>query len=197
MYINAKIKGISPIIHHSAAGLDTRSPVSREIASIAAKRGTNRTEADDERLHQLECQRALWITEELAPTIPEPAMRAVIEAGARKRKQGPLVRSGLIVIKTEFGYDEDRYGTDLATLGKTTQFTIPVVVNRNRIMRTRAKFDQPWSCDILVDVDDELVDASQLAEWLEIAGRQVGLGDWRPEKSGHYGRFAVGFVEAA
>ena len=43
----------------------------------------------------------------------------------------------------------------------------------------------------LVDVDPELVDIDQLTAWLATGGRRVGLGDWRPEKSGHYGRFNV------
>ena len=176
-------------------GLTTRSPVSREIAAIAAKRGGNRTEADEDRLRELECQRALWIDEGGAPTIPATAIRATIEGGARKRKQGPQVRGGLVVLNTCFEYDMDRYGETIDELGKQAQFVVPVVVQRNRILRTRAKFDPPWSCTFEVDVDEELVDKSQLLEWLGIAGRQIGLGDWRPEKSGTFGRFNVSSIE--
>ena len=53
----------------------------------------------------------------------------------------------------------------------------------------------PWSCTFEVDVDDEVIDQSQLLEWLDIAGRQIGLGDWRPEKSGMFGRFAESDIE--
>ncbi len=55
----------------------------------------------------------------------------------------------------------------------------------------RAKFDCPWSVVGVADVDPELVDRAQLTAWLATGGRRVGLGDWRPEKSGHYGRFNV------
>lgn len=68
------------------------------------------------------------------------------------------------------------------------QFTTGVVVQRNRILRTRAKLDE-WAATFTVEVDDELVDERQLAPWLDIAGRRIDLGDWRPEKSGHGGRF--------
>ena len=106
MQYRIKVSGLSPIIHHNgAAGLDTRSPVSREIAAIAAKRGGNRTEVDDDRLRELEAQRSLWLDESGAPTIPATAIRATIEGGARKRKQGPLVRGGLMVLSTSFDYD--------------------------------------------------------------------------------------------
>ncbi len=196
MQFRLKIAGISPIIHHNgAAGLDTRSAISREIASITAKRGGNRTEADEDRLRELECQRSLWIDESGAPAIPATAIRATIEAGARKRKQGPQVRGGLVILETGFDYDREKYGTTLDDLGKNAQFTAPVVVQRNRILRTRAKFDTPWSCTVIVDVDEELIDGAQLLEWLDIAGRQVGLGDWRPEKSGTFGRFKAEDIE--
>ena len=196
MQYRFRIAGISPIIHHNgAAGLDTRSAISREIAAITAKRGGNRTEVDEDRLRELECQRSLWLNEGGAPAIPAAAIRAAIETGARKRKQGPQVRGGLVVLETSFEYDTIRYGTELEVLGKNAQFTVPVVVQRNRIARTRAKFDLPWRCTVDVDVDEELIDREQLLEWLDIAGRQVGLGDWRPEKSGLHGRFKVESLE--
>ena len=47
-----------------------------------------------------------------------------------------------------------------------------------------------WGATFLVEVDKELVDKEQLGNWLDIAGRRIGIGDWRPGKSGGlYGRF--------
>ena len=190
MRYEVKIEGTSGIIHHNgAAGLDTRSPANLEKAAIARKKGSNRTEADDARLRELECQTALWLNEDGTPGIPAGAIRAVIETGARKVKQGPQVREGLVVESVEFHYDR-ALGTTVEELGKAAQFTVGVVVQRNRILRTRAKFDE-WGATFVLDVDDELVDQEQLETWLDIAGRRIGLGDWRPEKSGQFGRFKV------
>ena len=190
------IRGISPLImHNGAAGLDTRSAANIEKASIAKKRGSNRTEADDLRLRELECQTSFWLDDGGAPTVPEAALRAVIETGARKLKQGPQVREGLLVEQVEaFNYDKN-LGKTVDELGKSVQFTVGVVVQRARILRTRAKFDT-WGVTFTVEVDDELVDKEQLASWLDIGGRRIGLGDWRPEKSGHYGRFEAESIEA-
>ena len=192
MRYRIKIKGIRPLImHNGAAGLDTRSPANLEKAEIASKKGSNRTAIDDDRLRELECQTSLWLDEKDTPTIPAGAIRAAIETGARKLKQGPQVREGLIVEDVNgFEYNRKQYGKTVDELGKKAQFTVGVVVQRNRILRTRAKFDQ-WACDFTVEVDDELVDKDQLLTWLDIAGRRIGLGDWRPEKSGDYGRFEV------
>ena len=191
MYYDIEIKGIRPLImHNGAAGLDTRSPANIEKAEIARKRGSNRTAADDARLRELECQTAFWLDASGAPTIPAAAVRAVIETGARKLKQGPQVREGLIVDSIgEFIYDKNM-GTTVEELGVSAQFTVGVVVQRARILRTRAKFDD-WGLRFVLECDDELIDREQLAAWLDIAGRRIGLGDWRPEKSGDYGRFDV------
>ena len=196
MQYRFRISGTSALLmHNGAAGLDTRSAVSREIAAITAKRGGNRTETDDERLRQLECQRSLWLDAGGAPAVPAAAVRAAIETGAKRRRQGPQVRSGLVVLKTVFEYDCERYGATLEEIGGKAQYTVPVVVKGSRVNRTRARFEPPWSCTVTVDVDEELIDREQLLEWLEIAGRQVGLGDWRPEKSGVFGRFKVASFE--
>ena len=192
MRYRCTLTGVSPILQHNlAAGLDTRSPAKLEIASIAKKRGSNRTETDELRLIHLECQNSLYLDDGGRPTIPAAAVRAAIETGAKKTKQGPAVREGLVVESIEFHYDTARYGTTVEELGKSTRFSAPVVVQRARILRTRAKFDTPWSIVAVVDVDDELVDGAMLETWLDTAGRRIGIGDWRPEKSGQYGRFTA------
>lgn len=195
MRYRIEITGDSPLItHNGAAGLDTRSPENIEKAIIAKKRGSNRTEADEDRLRELDTFTSLYLDNEGAPTIPEAAVRASIEGAARKLKQGPQVREGLIVEGVDrFIYDE-ALGKTAAELAKRAQFTVPVVVQRSRILRTRAKFDE-WGLAFTVEVDPELVDQHQLETWLDIAGRRLGLGDWRPEKSGHYGRFHVVSIE--
>ena len=183
------LRGTSPLImHNGAAGLDNRSPANLEKAEIARKRGSDRTEADLARLRELDCFTSLWLDDEGAPSIPPAALRAVVERGARKLKQGPQVREGFVVEAVEkFLYDRN-LGATADDLCRTVQFTVGVVVQRQRILRTRAKFDD-WGVIFVVEVDDELVDKQQLATWLDIGGRRLGLGDWRPEKSGHYGRF--------
>ncbi len=85
-------------------------------------------------------------------------------------------------------------GTTAEELARSCQFTTGVRVGGSRLLRTRARFDQ-WAATILVEVDPELVDRDQLLRWLDIGGRRVGVGDWRPEKSGQYGRYEVEDIE--
>ena len=185
-----KIKGVSPILHHNgAAGLDTTSPANIEKAELVKKKGSNRTEDVNARIRELECETALYLNKDGKPTVPESALRACIETGARKLEQGGQVREGLLMQEVEqFIYNENLLGTTKEELSKSTQFVVPVVVQRARLLRTRAKFDD-WAVVFTVEVDDDLVDKKQLESWLDIAGRRIGLCDWRPEKSGSFGRF--------
>ena len=65
-------------------------------------------------------------------------------------------------------------------------------VQRNGVMRARPRFDQ-WRVDFVIDYDEELVPggADIIGNILEDAGRRVGIGDYRPETKGMYGRFEV------
>jgi len=174
--------------------LDTRSAANIEKAEITAKRAGDRTEADELRLRELECLTSLYLDESGAPTFPPAALRTNIEYAARKLRQGPLVREGLIVEAVErFDYDPT-LGTSPGELATNAQFTTGVVVAGRRVLRTRARFDE-WAVTFVVEADDELVDRDKLVTWLDIGGRRLGIGDWRPQKSGQYGRFSVETIE--
>ena len=63
MRYQVRIRGTSPLItHNGAAGLDNRSPANIEKATLTKKRGTNRTESDDDRIRELECYTSLYLT---------------------------------------------------------------------------------------------------------------------------------------
>lgn len=64
------------------------------------------------------------------------------------------------------------------------RFVALVRVGMARVARTRPIFNQ-WSCVIDINVETTLVNPSRVDEWLQAAGTQVGLGDWRPQ----HGRF--------
>ena len=192
MRYQVTLRGLGGLIQHNgAAGLDTRSPANLEKTEITRKRGSNRTEDDDVRLRGARVPTQSVPRRGQRPDPPAAAIRSMIERAARKLKQGPQVLEGLVVeAVNDFNYDRDRLGTTVEELGQTAQFTVGVVVQRARLLRTRAIFD-PWSVTATLDCDDELVDQEQLETWLDIGGRRIGLGDWRPEKSGSYGRFTA------
>lgn len=57
-------------------------------------------------------------------------------------------------------------------------------------LRYRPSYD-PWVITFWVRYDSELLSAETLLNLIERAGFGVGIGDWRPEKDGDFGRFRV------
>ena len=57
-------------------------------------------------------------------------------------------------------------------------------------IRYRPEFVE-WHMPVLVKYNAGAVSAEQLANLLNVAGFGVGIGEWRPEKNGQYGRFHV------
>ena len=57
-------------------------------------------------------------------------------------------------------------------------------------LRYRGEFD-PWSVLLKVKFNSAVLSAAQVVNLFETAGFAVGVGDWRPERNGHFGRFHV------
>ena len=66
----------------------------------------------------------------------------------------------------------------------------PVVVGKARILRCRPCFAK-WRMKVALEVDAAILTTAQVRESLALAGRIVGIGDYRPEKGGGFGRFTV------
>lgn len=49
----------------------------------------------------------------------------------------------------------------------------------------------PWSAVLEIDFNEALLSADQTVNLLNIAGFGTGVGEWRPEKDGEFGRFRV------
>lgn len=63
----------------------------------------------------------------------------------------------------------------------------PVVVQRARVTRIRPAFRPGWKLDFEIEVLDDQIPHNVVLEVLTLAGRTVGIGDFRPR----FGRFIV------
>lgn len=57
-------------------------------------------------------------------------------------------------------------------------------------MRYRPEF-RKWSTEITCEIDGQLLTIDDVVNLVNRAGFGVGIGEWRPEKNGEYGRFEV------
>lgn len=73
------------------------------------------------------------------------------------------------------------------------------VVQGNGVMRNRPHLRE-WACDVLVEIDPEVLNEEVLFEFFERAGQFSGVGDQRPsapKTPGFFGTFDVEIVSAA
>ena len=69
--------------------------------------------------------------------------------------------------------------------------TRPVVIQRARVLKSRARLDK-WKASFIIIYSEKLIADPQIIKTvLEEAGMRVGLMDFRPQKGGSYGTFKV------
>lgn len=55
-------------------------------------------------------------------------------------------------------------------------------------VRTRPCFDE-WACTVEIEFVESLIKGGQVTNLIGAAGKIVGIGDWRPQKGGSFGKF--------
>jgi len=111
-------------------------------------------------------------------------------AGAKKSREGKLCSESIIITETDFVYDGPTTRDELWSYKSVDENPFVNraigVIQRQRVVVTRPQFPN-WKLKFTVSYDDNLVDEDLIEKWITVAGRQIGLGDWRPE----YGLFKL------
>lgn len=66
----------------------------------------------------------------------------------------------------------------------------PVVIQRARVMRHRARIEN-WRLSTEFFLDESLLDEKTFNQLICEAGKRSGIGDYRPQKGGPFGRFVL------
>jgi len=169
---------------HNGQLADPLNEYARDMKKISGKR--DKTEADFAELARLEWYGSLYLHDG-KPCIPGEIIEATFLNGAKKRKRGQQAKAGIYCDKN-FPLLHNGKGGDLKNMWESGdyKFSVPVVVQRSRVIRTRPKFDG-WSAVIEINYDEKLLNPSEVLDILTVCGEQVGLCDWRPK----FGRFLV------
>lgn len=67
---------------------------------------------------------------------------------------------------------------------------VSIPATKGRIMRHRPRLNK-WSAVFSLTIDDEMMDEGTIQQLLTEGGRKIGVGDYRPDKGGSFGRFMV------
>lgn len=171
------VDGTSPLMTHN--------PASMAIIKSPGKT-SNIPSPEDEAEH------GTYRLEDGSCAIPGVAFRGSIlkAAGAWKKKRSMTMKSVLSHIQIA----EELVPLFLLSGEPIKSFAIDrrrAIVQRNGIMRSRPRFEE-WSTSFTVIYDGDLVEDQEIIKQIAAdAGKRVGVGDFRPERNGWFGRFKV------
>jgi hypothetical protein len=117
-------------------------------------------------------------------------IKAMLRAATGKKfgkVSAPGLIGGNVFITETLCIIEDERGDPI------TQYTIdrqPVVVSDARVLRCRPSWF-PWRMRVALEINVLMVSPDNVRAVLALAGPTVGIGDYRPEKRGRFGRFRV------
>lgn len=136
--------------------------------------------------------------------MPTQALRSSLLKGCTGQKFSGIRQGAKTLLQGLVFQAEDR-ATLLDVNGKPIKNVTPQVdsgVNKNsndRIIIVRPRIEQ-WSMKVPFEIDDEFA-PSNFEQFMDTlltiwnrAGRAVGIGAWRPEKQGAFGRYSVEMV---
>lgn len=179
-----RIIGATPLLMHNGTLADPLNPIVKEMGKITSKK-TNKTDADHEELSRLEWYGSLYFHDG-SPCLPAEMIEAMMTEAAKKKRKGNHAKSGILVEQNaRLEYEGP---TDPDVMWKSGDFLhkTGVKVRGSRIIRSRPIF-RNWAADLSVHYLPNVLNKSDIEEFINIAGQYVGIGDWRPK----FGRFTV------
>lgn len=175
-----QVNGISPLLQHNPAAMGSGPK------GLAAKKVYDVNK---------EADAGCYRDNKLNFIIPTIAFRSAILSASKGRKIGK-VAARAVLSGCVFPIEESC--TLLDSKGKPIKgyevHTCRAVVNKAGIIRARPMF-RNWSCKLPLEVDTEILpEIDIITQLLNIAGKIIGVMDWRPEKLGIYGRFTAELI---
>lgn len=184
MTLTYRITGDAPLIMHNGDLANPLSKAAKALKQVTSKK--KKTDADFERMAEIEFKAGLYMDEDRGPVIPGENIEATLYNAAKITKEGKIAKSACFVPKAAvLQYDGPR---DADGLWEDERFRncVGVKVGMSRVMRTRPVFKE-WSAIVEVEYEAGVINEEQVDRWMHAGGTQVGLCDWRPR----CGRFSV------
>lgn len=185
MIINCRINGITPLLQHRYSD-NNEVESSKDSRPIKFKKMLPRAQAEEA------CNRD---GNGYCYFVGAAIFRLLRESGSF-HKMKTTKRSLKYIIPSAVLVPEDIiYILSGSPPQKTKEFEVDlrsVVIpsTKGRIMRYRPRWDQ-WSAEFSLEIDETVLSSEEVHLLLEEGGRRIGIGDYRPEKGGPFGRFEI------
>ena len=177
------IEGISPLVLHRFSEKARKQMRDKKLGITGRTR--NREACDPE----AEMNDARYLVDGV-DHIPAMALKNAI-IGAAHRDIGIMktdVRKSLFLVVD--GMHPDNTPVIVLQAGEPRNFEAPVTVGQSKDLRWRPMWEK-WAVSVKMIIATEGLPLDTLTELIQRAGFGVGVGEWRPEKGGDFGRFQI------
>jgi hypothetical protein len=181
--IDVTIEGVTPLLCNKFTDKAAMSAsAGTRMSAVGGDKGTPKEQAEER----------LYIGHENKPMIPQPNLfRCLIDAGTffkAGKSKVTTQKNSLIPACVEID------GIELPLISKegwsvdTRAVRIPAT--GGRILCHRPSFND-WKIVFAMRIDTQLISTKLVREIVDAAGRRIGLGDFRPDRKGPFGKFVV------
>jgi len=180
--IQTQIEGTSALLQH-AFSIDFEDPSASRV--VLARNASPREQAEAH----------LYRDGEVFYVPGSAISRLLREAGASHKLKGSrqrvkfLVPAAVVVTEDALPLLDPSSGLPLATWEVDSR-PVVILATKGRIMRHRPRFEK-WGLAIQLEIDEEVLPEDLVHVLLAEGGRRIGIGNFRPEKGGPFGRFRV------
>jgi hypothetical protein len=198
------VQGGRLLMHNGRLALAT-DPYSRALAEAVKANKASQTDASFDETARAEFMGSLYyLPDGVGPCWPSDNLHTALKkAGAKRKKTGGRgslknAVASAIMFDNEMlplayrGYGAGTAPRDAEELWKDSNYRLikPARVGAAKVPRCRPIFHE-WSFEVTGLLDTEILDFADFKAVVTVAGQIIGLGDWRPEKGGSYGKFTA------
>lgn len=177
--VSFRIRGTSPLITHNWDEKSKR--------MMREKQAGKKTKTREVRDPEAEYRAAMYLTKDGRHGIPGMGFKNALISAAHKDIgiEKTLVRKAMYLVTDDpnkviaMNCDDPVMREDMVRVGMSAAD-----------LRYRPMYN-PWSVDIQLEVDQELLKDEDIINLVNRAGFGIGICEWRPEKNGEFGRFEI------
>lgn len=182
MFISIEIEGITPLLCNMFS----------DEAQMRSGSGTSIAAVGDRGSPKEQAEAVLYKDENGTPFVPGQNLFASIREGGRFFKNG---KSKVTTLRNSLMPACVTMHDFVMPIQSRDGWTVDTRAVRNpstggRIPRHRPCFHD-WKLRFEVELDTELMSAKMLRQVIDSAGKRIGLGDYRPDCKGPFGKYVV------
>jgi len=170
--LKVKINGVAPILLHNSRLANALDPITKAIAKYTAK-GKNKTESDYKKISELEFQGGLYYDEKGDIFIPDVNLERTIHEGSKMDRNGKKFLSGFMITENAYLKNGKIYNFNKIKDQDKHKFMVPVNIQRNKVIRTRPRFDI-WNLEFTCMFNENILNFSEVETAIHKAGFLVG-----------------------